>query len=146
MPGSVVERMPAKAILIYDGTCPLCLKAVEWVESHSAPGVFHMLACQSEERIASFPDMAEETCMEAMQLALPDGRVLAGEQALPHLFSLMRRWRWLAYFFRVPGVSLLSPFAYGFVAKHRHIISVFVARKHMDPGTSCEGERECPKT
>ncbi len=146
MPESAVEGTPAKATLIYDGACPLCLKAVEWVESHSAPGAFHMLTCQSEERIASFPDMTEETCMEAMQLVLPNGHVFAGEQALPHLFFLMRRWRWLAYFFRVPGVSLLSPFAYAFVAKHRYMISVFVARKHMDPEAARGGEGECPKT
>ena len=146
MSESAVKGAAAKAILIYDGACPLCLKAVEWVETHSTPGAFHMLTCQSEERIARFPDMTEEACMEAMQLVLPDGRAFAGEQALPHLFSLMRRWRWLAYFFRTPGVSLLSPFAYAFVAKHRYMISVFVARKHMDPEASCGGGGERPKT
>ena len=118
------------ATLIYDGDCPMCLGAVDWVRRRAREGAVDYMPCQTPERAEKFPGISTEQCMEAMQLVLDDGTVHAGDRALPHLFLLMRRWRWMALFFRIPGVSLLAPLAYGFVAKHRRVISILVARKH----------------
>lgn len=124
------------AALIYDGACPLCLKAVDWLKHNARPGVLDYLACQSPERAERYPDIPEAQCMEAMLLVQPDGTVYAGEEALPHLFRLLRRWRWLARLFALPGISLAAPAAYRFVARNRYIISVIVARKHQDDNAS----------
>lgn len=126
------------ATLIYDGECPLCLGAVEWVRRRARDGALDYMACQSSERAERFPHIATETCMEAMQLVLEDGAVHAGDRALPHLFLRLRRWRWMALLFRIPGVSLLSPPAYGFVAKHRRMISILVARKNSPRNAGIE--------
>ncbi len=118
-----------KAALIYDGECPLCQRASEWVRRNAATAGLDILACQSRERAERFPDVAEARCLEAMLLVLEDGTVYAAEEALPPLFLRLRRWRWLAMVFGLPGVSWLAPWAYGFVARHRHVISILVARK-----------------
>lgn len=81
--------------------------------------------------------------MEAMQLVMLDGAVYSGDEALPELLSMLRNWRWLAHLFRVPGITLLSPLAYRFVARNRHIFSIFVARKHASGDESCSADRDC---
>ncbi len=124
----------SKAILVYDGACPLCTRAADWVRRNARPDVVELFPCQSEERTARFPEISEAACMEAMQLVLPDGSIRSGERALPELFRLMRRWRWLAWLFSVPGIAWLSPFAYRWVARHRQALSVIVARKGFPDG------------
>ncbi|MCH7909004.1 MAG: DUF393 domain-containing protein [Candidatus Hydrogenedentes bacterium] len=121
------------ATLIYDQECPLCRRAVAWVQANARPDTLDYLPCQSPERPGRFPSVTEAQCMEAIQLVLPDGHVYAADRALPHLFLLLRRWQWFARVLRLPVVSHLSPVAYRFVARHRHMLSILVARKERDP-------------
>ena len=131
------------ATLIYDGECPLCKKAVAWVQKHARPQTLEYLTCQSPERAQRFPTMAEAQCMEAMQLVMPGGAVYSGDEALPVLLSMLRRWRWLAHLFRLPGITLVSPAAYRLVARNRHIFSIFVASKHSPSDPSCSADGNC---
>ena len=118
----------AKATLIYDNECPLCTRAAGWVAAHGTRDALDTLPCKSPARAERFPNISEQACMEAMQLVLPDGRVYSGDQALPLLLNLIRGWRWLAALFRIPGVSLLSPVVYRWIARHRQALSVIVGR------------------
>jgi predicted DCC family thiol-disulfide oxidoreductase YuxK len=118
-----------KATLIYDGACPLCCAARDWIEGHALPGEFEYVACQSEDRARRFPQVGEERCLEAMQLVFADGRVFAGDAALPQICRALRRWRCLARVLDLPPVSLISPAAYRFIAKRRRTFSVLVAHK-----------------
>jgi predicted DCC family thiol-disulfide oxidoreductase YuxK len=119
----------APAVLIYDGQCPLCRSGMRWVERRALPGRFEFLPCQSPERRARFGWMAEATCLEAMQLVLPDGRVLAGEAAIPEVLRRLRRWRRLASLFALPGMGWLAPRVYRWVARHRYALSCALARR-----------------
>ena len=128
-----------RAVVIYDGQCPMCAGAVAWVERHAVQGAFEFLACQSSDRARRFPELAEAACLEAMQLVLPDGRILAGAGALPEILGRLRGWRWLAAAFRLPGVGWAAPTIYRWVARHRHAISHAVA-----PGSRREGGAQAP--
>ena len=128
--------MEDRATLIYDGNCPLCRRAMDWVEKRARPNALEYLTCQSAERAERFPDMPEVECMEAIQLVMPDGAVYAADKAMPHLFTYLKGWRWLAVLLRTPGLSLFSGPTYRFVAGHRYYFSLLVARK--------EREEECP--
>ena len=122
------------ATLIYDANCPICCAARDWVQRNAVAGEFDYVPCQSDERARRFPDVAEQQCMEAMQLVYADGRTYSGDAALPQLFLGLKRWRWMARVLRVPPVSLVSPMAYRWIARHRLTISAFIARK---PSQSC---------
>ncbi len=119
----------AQAVLIYDGTCGFCQGGVSWIARRAVRGEFEFLPCQAGERRARFPWMEERACLEAMQLVLPDGRVLAGDAAIPEIFGRLKGWRWLAPLFRAPGMSLLAPRVYGWVARHRYQISCMLGRR-----------------
>lgn len=113
----------ARAVLIYDGSCRVCGGAKAWIERMAVPGAFEFLACQSPERARRFPALSEAACLEAMQLVLPDGRMLAGDRAMPEILARLRRWRWLAAAFRLPGTARLAPRAYAWITRHRYAIS-----------------------
>lgn len=130
-----------RATLIYDGECPLCQAAREWIERRAMPEEFDYVACQSPERAERFPGVSEAQCMEAMQLVTPEGEVYAGADALPRILERLKGWRWLAKVLRLPVVSALSPHAYRFIAKRRHAFAVVVAHKSR-PGEKCPAEDE----
>ncbi|HKA61180.1 MAG TPA: DUF393 domain-containing protein [Methylomirabilota bacterium] len=118
----------ARAVLIYDGNCGLCRGGVSWISRRAVRGYFEFLPCQASERRARYPWMHEETCLEAMQLILPDGRLLVGDAAIPEILRRLRGWRWLAGLFRMPGVEVLAPRLYAWVARHRYQISCMIGR------------------
>jgi predicted DCC family thiol-disulfide oxidoreductase YuxK len=111
------------AVVIYDGNCGLCQGSVAWLARRAVRGRFEFLPCQAAERRARFPWMEERACLEAIQLVLPDGRVLNGAGAIPEILRRLRGWRRLAPLFGVPGVDLLARVVYRWVARHRHWIS-----------------------
>jgi predicted DCC family thiol-disulfide oxidoreductase YuxK len=131
MTSKVEERQAptgARAVLIYDGACGLCHGGVSWISKRAVRGYFEFLPCQAAERRARYPWMREETCLEAMQLILPDGRLLVGDAAIPEILRGLRGWRWLAGLFRLPGVEILAPRLYAWVARHRYQISCMIGR------------------
>ncbi|MCP2501095.1 MAG: DUF393 domain-containing protein [Deltaproteobacteria bacterium] len=110
--------------LVYDADCTVCRGAADWVRRNAAaPDAFEYLPCRSAETRSRFPAITEAACLQAMHLVLPDGAILAGEQALPEILRRTRRYRWAAGLFRLPGAGILSRFLYRAFARRRHRIS-----------------------
>jgi predicted DCC family thiol-disulfide oxidoreductase YuxK len=112
-----------KAVLIYDGECPICVKAVEWIRARSLPDAFEFLSCRSEDLSRRFPAIGKAACLQAMHLALADGAVFVGERAAPEILRRLRRYRWCASLFRLPWAGVLSGAFYRWFAKRRHLAS-----------------------
>jgi len=111
-------------VLIYDAECSLCCGSMNWIKSHSMDtDTFEFIACQSEEHKSRFPNIGEDACMDVLHLVMPDGRILAGDKSLPEILYHLRYFRWLAIFFKIPVISLLSYFVYRRIANNRYIIS-----------------------
>ncbi len=122
-----------QAAVIYDGACRICTGTAAWIERWAVPGAFEFLTCQSPERARRFPALSEAACLEAMQFVLPDGTILAGDRALPEILGRLRRWRWLAAAFSLPGMTRLAPRAYAWVARHRYAVSRVLPRGACRP-------------
>jgi len=112
-----------QAVLIYDHSCSLCRRSVAWLSRRALPGAFEFLPCQAAERRARYPQITERACMDAMQLVLPDGRVLAGTAAAPEILGRLRRWRRFALLFRIPLIRVVAAHGYGWIARRRHRVS-----------------------
>ena len=117
------EEKPGKAVLIYDGNCPVCSGTVAWIRDHEQKDAFEMLSCQSTEMSERFPSMEKAVCMQAMQLVLPGGTVLSGEKALPEIFKRLRRYRLAAHMFKLPGMETISRAFYRWFADRRYHIA-----------------------
>jgi predicted DCC family thiol-disulfide oxidoreductase YuxK len=91
-------------------------------------GALEILPCRSDARRARYPEVSEETCLTAMQLVLPDGRVLAGGDAVPEILRRVRGWGWVAALFSIPGVRPIARRVYAWIAKNRMKISCGIGR------------------
>lgn len=130
-----------RPVLIYDGECPMCLRARDWVAAHTDEDALELMPCQAPERADRAPHLSFEACMEAMHLVFPDGTTYVGEQAYPPLLRLTRDRQWLARIFDLPGMGLLSPIVYRWIAKHRLKISALFIRKAE--GERCDIDKGC---
>ena len=60
------------ATLIYAAECAMCRSSALWLMRRAlSSGTLEILPCRSRVRQARFPQVAEERCLEAMQLVLP---------------------------------------------------------------------------
>ena len=115
--------MVTPLVLIYDGECRFCQGGITWVRNRAVPGEFEYLPSQSPDRKRRFPSLSDQDCEEAIQLVLPDGRVLSGDRAVPEILRRLRGWRWLGLLFRLPGAGWIAPSVYSWVARNRYAIS-----------------------
>ena len=114
----------APAVLIYDGECAMCRASALWLMRLAmAGGELEILPCRSAPRRIRFPHLTDEACMTAMQLVLPDGRTLAGADAVPELLRRIRGLGWLATVFALPGARPVARRVYGWIARNRMRLS-----------------------
>jgi predicted DCC family thiol-disulfide oxidoreductase YuxK len=78
-----------------------------------------ILPYRSGPRRARFPDLEASTCARAMQLALPDGRIVAGVDAAPEILRRIAAWRWLPRALRPVDARATARRVYGWVARRR---------------------------
>ena len=122
--GEVTEA--AKAVLIYDGECSMCRASALWLLRRAEAGGardLEILPCRSPIRRQRFPSITDEACMQAMQLVLPDGHVLAGADAVPEILLRIPRWRWVAKLFDLPRARPFACRVYRWIADNRMRIS-----------------------
>lgn len=112
------------ATLVYDGECAMCRASALWIMRRAMDGgALEILPCRSAPRRARFPQITDAECMTAMQLVLPDGRVLAGADAVPELLRRVPRWRWVASLFALPGLPPVARVVYAWIARNRLKVS-----------------------
>ena len=123
------QVLPRKPVLIYDGECPVCRRTVEWIRARMDPDAFEFLSCYSDDLATRFPEIDKSACLEAMHLVLADGKTLIGDQAFPEILQRVRRYRWCALLFRLPGMGIFSRAFYRWFAARRMHISKIVFPK-----------------
>jgi predicted DCC family thiol-disulfide oxidoreductase YuxK len=117
---------PDTVVLIYDDECSMCRASALWLMRRALAGGardLEILPCRSPVRRERYPFIADETCMAAMQLVLPDGRVLAGADAAPEILRRIPRWRWLAALFALPFARPFARRVYTWIARNRMRLS-----------------------
>ena len=128
------QNKPVRAVIIYDGECPVCQKTVAWIRENMRKDSFELIPCQSEEARERFPFVEQAICMQAMQLILPDGKVLSGEKALPEILKRLKRYSPVATLFDLPGSEVLARSFYRWFANNRYHIAniLFPDKKKSD--------------
>jgi len=106
----------------------MCRASALWLMRLALSGRrLEILPCRSRLRAERHPQISEQACLTAMQLALPDGRVLAGADAVPELLRRIRGLGWLAVVFALPGMRPLARRVYGWIARNRMRISCAIS-------------------
>jgi len=112
---------PTHPTLIYDGECGICQQAVALLKRWDGEQVLTYVPFQDGATVARF-GIALPALAAAMHLILPGNRVYAGADAIPELLRLLPGKRWLAPFFRVPGVLPLARRIYAWIAIRRRCL------------------------
>jgi predicted DCC family thiol-disulfide oxidoreductase YuxK len=107
--------------VIYDGECGICRQSVDLLKRWDREHVLRYVPFQDEATVARFR-IALPALAAAMHLVLPNGRVFAGADAAPELLRLLAGKRWLAVWFRIPGVLPLARRLYAWIAARRHCL------------------------
>lgn len=109
--------------LIYDGACGFCRRSVELIRRWDREQRIALIPFQDQARVASFA-IPLPALAAAMHLVLPppDGRVLAGADAVPELLRLLPGKRWLAWGFRIPGALPMARRLYAWIARRRNCL------------------------
>jgi lipase maturation factor 1 len=108
--------MPAKPLLIYDGQCGFCKAWVDYYRQRTGSAMDY---APSQEVGHNFPQIPPEGFTQAVQLVLPEGRVLSGAAAAFATLDVAGvRWpMWLYH--HVPGWAPIAELTYRFIAKRR---------------------------
>ena len=127
-------------LIIYDGGCPLCVRARDWLTAHDRNGRFDFVPCASEEQRRRAPQVSEDACRDAMHVVTEDGQSFAGADAIARILPLLPSpWPCLGVPLKLPGVRRLAPHAYAWMAKRRRGLSA------MLPGHTCDRkDGACP--
>jgi predicted DCC family thiol-disulfide oxidoreductase YuxK len=106
--------------VLYDGRCPLCIATVARLRRWDTAGRLEYLDARDTAAVAArFPWLAQDEALREMRLALRDGRVLGGFDAVRALAAMLPRLRPLAFVLYLPGIRPLGVAGYRFVAAHR---------------------------
>jgi predicted DCC family thiol-disulfide oxidoreductase YuxK len=114
----------ASHLILWDGTCGLCRRAVAWVRRRDREGRFHAVAYQDAPASLMTPEM-RAACARAVHVITSDGQVLrAGRASLFVLGEL--GFRYTAGVLGWPPFVWITEGAYRLVASNRRFFSRFL--------------------
>jgi len=118
--------VPAKHLVLWDGTCGFCRRIIDRVRLRDRNQRFEFVPYQDAPAPPMTPELAE-ACRRAVHVITDDGRVLRGGRA--SLFLVGETGRpVLAKILSVPPRVCLVELEYAFVARHRAELSRWLPR------------------
>lgn len=111
---------PRKLTLLYDAKCRLCTQTVEVLRGLRTDAELEMQPYQSAdlERLipgASLPELEAE-----IHAVDETGRIYKGADALILVLTTVSSIRWIAVFYRIPGMRPVAQLLYRWIAKSRY--------------------------
>jgi len=110
--------MDSRPVLLYDGHCRFCVAQTARLLRWSGARL-EALSFREPGVLARFPQVSAPACERAMQLVLPDGRVLEGADAALAALALRPALARLAAVGRLPGLRQLLRAGYRVIAANR---------------------------
>lgn len=109
----------SKSVVLYDGECGFCLRAVERLRRLDSRGRLEFVALQAADVPERFPGLDAAAMRARMHLVWPDGRAMAGADAYRAICALVPRLRPVAALWWLPGFPALARAVYAWVARNR---------------------------
>ena len=103
--------------MLWDGDCGFCSRWIRRWNKLTGDAVEYR---RYQDALLDFPQVREEDCRKAVQLVLPDGRVLSAAEAVLHALAAGGRYRFLHVIYQKSGLfRACAETAYRFVAANR---------------------------
>lgn len=117
---AIGEKSGRHWVVVYDGACKLCGKAVKLLRSWDRNDQLEILPFQAPGVQARFPWIPVNAFREAVQLIGSGGETFQGEAAIEQLLTILPKGKWLGWIFDVPLVRPLADQIYRWVARNRY--------------------------
>jgi len=106
-----------RATMLWDGDCSFCYRWIQRWKKATGEAVDYR---PYQEALENFPQISEADCVQAVQLVLPDGRVLKAAHAVLQSLALAGKCCWMLRLYQRSGFfRRLTETAYRFVARNR---------------------------
>lgn len=106
-------------VVLFDGHCRLCTRAATRLRRWAAPGAVECLSFREPGVLERFPQVSAAACEQAMQLVLPDGRIVSGAEAVFRALATRALFRPLLWAYLAPGLRQIADAAYRVIARNR---------------------------
>jgi predicted DCC family thiol-disulfide oxidoreductase YuxK len=125
MENKVREAAVGQPVLVYDGECPVCSRAVRWLKNNIDQRSFEMLPYQSYDLDIRFPFLKQEELMKEIHLIFQDGTVVSGSDTFPVIANKLKRHPVMSILFKLPGALFMNRILYRWFAPRRYSIANF---------------------
>lgn len=113
----------ARYYVIYDQSCAFCRRSVDRISRLDHAHRFSFVPSQAPDLLQRFPVLSDQDLSAGLRVVVPDGRALAGADAVFQIARRLTRTAWFAWIYRVPGVRWLARRVYSWVAARRHSVA-----------------------
>ncbi len=117
----MLMRAPTHTVL-YDGSCPLCCRAVTRLKGWNSDGALEFLSSDSPRIETEFSWITKEQLAEALYLVGPGNQTWAGARAVEELVRILPRFRLVSWVFRLPFARAFARFGYRQIARNRNAL------------------------
>ncbi|WP_308634728.1 thiol-disulfide oxidoreductase DCC family protein [Paenibacillus silvisoli] len=113
-----------KLIVLYDGTCNLCLGTVRKLKELQSSADLRFIPVQSlEETYEEIPGAAsldQAELLTKLHVVEADGTLHVGAASVVRILRTVKGLRWLAWLYRVPGLRIAADGLYRIIAAKRY--------------------------
>lgn len=102
-----------KAMILYDGACPLCRSEIELYRRQDKEGRLCLVDISTPAGAAQLPSgLSQQAALARFHVVLPSGEQVSGAAAFVQVWRRLPRWRRLARLAALPGVAVVLEGAY----------------------------------
>ncbi|GGD54759.1 thiol-disulfide oxidoreductase DCC family protein [Paenibacillus nasutitermitis] len=120
----VKEDVGERLTVLYDDICNLCLTTVRRLKELRSTADLRFVSIQSleenEEEIPGIQGYSREQLLAKLHVVDQSGAVYAGADGVIRILRTVRGLKWLAFFYRIPGMRGLADILYRYIAARRY--------------------------
>ena len=124
--------MNERALVLWDGQCAFCRRAVEWAQRRDTGNTLQVLPYQQAPSPPMTPEL-KAACARAVHVLTPDGQMLKAGRACLYVLGEIG-FRGLARLLSLPPLIWLVECGYWLVARNRALASKVLFRRRRANG------------
>lgn len=119
--------MTTTLTIFYDGKCPLCATEMQHLKQHDKFNLIHLVDLHQTDFCASYPEINVTDAMRILH-GHYQGKLLLGLEVTHRAWTIVGKGVWVAPL-NWPIIKTVSHWCYLIIAKYRHPISAFLAKR-----------------
>jgi predicted DCC family thiol-disulfide oxidoreductase YuxK len=117
--GTLSSLPVGKSVVVYDGECAFCRRAIEAIRVRDRNEQFVYLPRQTSGIEERYPELKLEDFNTGMRLFDSDGRMYIGADAIYEITSKLPYFHWFAWVYRLPLLKNMIRRVYSWIAANR---------------------------